>query len=63
MEKKKYIAPECEVIEVEIDSQLLAGSFTDSDFDDKEDEENDSGMMGANQHRGEWGNLWSDWGK
>ena len=61
MKKKKYIVPECEVIEVEIGSQLLSASFEDSNFGEEED--NDVNQMGANRHRGEWGNLWADWGK
>ena len=52
MEKKKYIAPECVVVEVEAVS-VLAVSVPIGD--DKP--ENDIEDM-ANRHRGEWGNLW-----
>lgn len=56
MEKKKYITPECEVIEMEFMSMIA----TSPDLGIGEDrEENDSDDM-ANKHRGEWGNLWSD---
>ena len=54
MEKKKYIAPNCEVMELEMVS-MIATSFTDgSDTTEK----NDPNDQGANKYRGEWGNLW-----
>lgn len=52
MEKKEYIAPVCEVIELETIS-MLAGSIK-KEF---EDEEGDIELQ-TNRHRGEWGNLW-----
>ena len=52
MEKKEYIAPVCEVIELETIS-MLVGSFK-QEF---EDEEGDIELQ-TNRHRGEWGNLW-----
>ena len=55
MEKKKYITPECEIIELEGAVYMQAGSF-DVGLGDQEDE-NDPGNM-SNRHRGEWGNLW-----
>lgn len=59
MEKKKYITPECEVIEMEIMSMIAASS--DWGIGDDYDENDPNDMV--NKHRGEWGNLWSDWGK
>ena len=57
MEKKKYITPECEVIELEtLPMMLVASNRT-------EVEDGGGTDMGANRHRGEWGNLWSDQGK
>ena len=53
MKKKMYIAPSCEVVEMEIVS-MIAASFTPG-----EEEENDPNEQGANKHRGEWGNLWN----
>ena len=55
MEKKEYIVPECEIIELEGAVYMQAGSF-DVDLGDKE-EENNTGSM-SNRYRGEWGNLW-----
>ena len=52
MEKKEYIAPVCEVIELETIS-MLAGSFKQ----EIEGEEGDIELQ-TNRHRGEWGNLW-----
>lgn len=64
MEKKKYITPECEV--VEMDNVYMSstspvnpqnpGTGGGTDVAGGDD-------MGANRHRGEWGNLWSDFGK
>ena len=59
MEKKKYITPECEVIEMEIMSMIAASS--DWGIGDDYDEYDPNDMV--NKHRGEWGDLWSDWGK
>ena len=59
MEKKEYIAPECEIIEMEGAVYMLDTSFDVGLGEDKEDE-NDSGSLGSNRHRGEWGNLWSN---
>ena len=59
MDTKKYIAPECEVMEVETVCMIAASE--DLGFGD-EWEDNEL-PMDANKHRGEWGNLWADWGK
>lgn len=61
MEKKKYITPECEIVEMET-VNMIANSF-DKPIEGTEEDENDSGSVGSNRHRGEWGNLWSDWGE
>ena len=55
MEKKEYIAPECEIIELEGAVYMQAGSF--EVVPDGEEEENNTGSM-SNRYRGEWGNLW-----
>ena len=52
MEKKKYVAPECVVVELEGPVYMQSGSFeekpgTGDDFE-----------LEGNRHRGEWGNLW-----
>ena len=54
MEKKEYIAPVCEVIELEIIS-MLAGSLNQEYGEEEGDIE-----LQTNRHRGEWCNLWSD---
>ena len=54
MEKKEYMTPTCEVVEIEIVSMIATSpSFNP----DGEEEENDTGNM-SNRHRGQWGNLW-----
>ena len=58
MEKKEYFAPVCEVIELETIS-MLAGSINQK----YEGEEEEDIELQTNRHRGEWGNLWSDFGK
>ena len=56
MEKKEYITPECEIIEMEVMTMIATSPNFDLDPDDKE-EENNTGSM-SNRYRGEWGNLW-----
>ena len=63
MEKKKYITPECEVMEIELESHLLGLSFEVEEDGFGSTDNNEGTDMGSNRHRGEWGNLWSDWGK
>ena len=53
MEKKKYIVPECEVIEMETVSMIAASN--DRPVTPDVDEEIE---LNSNRHRGEWGNLW-----
>ena len=53
-EKKIYVCPSCEVVEVEVQHAMLAmsgqGTDTNNDYD--------FGSRGANERRGNWGNLW-----
>ena len=59
MGKKVYIAPNCEVVEMEI-INMIAGSFQQGINPDEDwIGEGGGGDMGANSHRGEWGNLWN----
>jgi hypothetical protein len=56
MEKKKYVTPECVVVELETSVSILSGSnYTGNMGEDNEF--NDPNDM-SNRHRGEWGNLW-----
>ena len=54
MEKKKYIAPAMEIVEIEVVSMLAAsnelGVF---------DEETGADAVMSNRRRGTWGNLWA----
>jgi hypothetical protein len=56
--KKTYIAPEMQVIEMEMESVLM--SMSSSDLPGTSDGgESSGGMYGdANDRRGTWGNLW-----
>ena len=56
MNKKKYIAPQMEVIEMEV-SLVLAASAGEIPVGG---DGNGGGDALSNRHRGEWGNLWSD---
>ena len=56
-EKNVYVAPNCAVVEMEGAVYMLAGSFTEGSGDITTNDPND---QGANRHRGEWGNLWSN---
>ena len=50
---KKYIKPSCKVINIELIGMLaMSGQGTDTN------NEYDFGGRGANERRGEWGNLW-----
>ena len=51
MEKKTYIKPEIEVVEIE-SVEMMAGSLV---FNDKEV---DTGSQLSNGRRGKWGDLW-----
>ena len=53
MEKKEYIAPECLIVEMETVNILALSVPIEGSVDENESED-----MGANRHRGEWGNLW-----
>ena len=58
MEKKEYIKPEIEVIELETESPMLSASGGSGGnvgvFDDET--EDDANM--SNKRRGQWGDLW-----
>ena len=58
-EKKTYIAPVIEVVEIEIQSSILAvsGGGTLPDVGGGGDSEG-GGEGDANRRRGSWGNLW-----
>lgn len=56
MNKKEYIAPVCEVVEMDL-VNMIAGSTPGVGEDMKE---NDPGDMMSNRKRGEWGNLWGE---
>ena len=56
MEKKKYIKPEIEVMELAVEVPMLTGSLV---FSDKEvDTENQLSNSYRPGRRGQWGNLW-----
>ncbi len=60
MEKKIYIKPEMEVIEMEIQSPMLSGSDQDVNLEfgfGEVDSEKDQLSVGRTR-RGKWGNLW-----
>lgn len=51
MEKKKYIAPEMEVVDIDT-VEMISASIEIGEG------EADAGDSFSNRHRGEWGNLW-----
>ena len=52
-EKKIYVCPSCEMLEVEPQEMLaMSGQGTDTNND------YDFGSRGANERRGAWGDLW-----
>ena len=53
MEKIKYIAPEVQVLEMDV-IDMLAASISLGE------ESKDAGDSFSNRHRGQWGDLWSD---
>ena len=52
MKKKEYIAPSCEVVEMEIVSMIAVSVGVGDEIGNGTTED-------ANKHRGEWGNLWN----
>ena len=60
MEKKKYITPECEIVEMETVYMSSTSFKVETGGDGSVEEDNDVNDMGSNRHRGEWGNLWSN---
>ena len=58
MNKKEYMIPTCEVVEMETSVSILSGSTpkVDVGFGGSTDEDF---TEDANRHRGEWGNLWN----
>ena len=53
MEKKQYITPQMEIVEIELVT-MIAMSVGVSDDPTKDD------AVMSNRHRGTWGNLWAD---
>ena len=53
MEKKEYVIPTCEVVELEGTVYMQAGSITETPGT------GDDFELESNHHRGEWGNLWN----
>lgn len=51
--KKLYVKPEIEVLEIEFESYMAT-------FSNPEDSDDGPEEAGANDRRGEWGNLWSE---
>ena len=58
MNKKEYMIPTCEVVEMETSVSILSGSTPKVDVELGDDLE--YGTTETNRHRGEWGNLWSN---
>ena len=56
MEKKAYIKPQMEVIELESETMML----TASNEVDVRDETTEEDAWMTNRRRGTWGNLWAD---
>ena len=58
MEKKTYIAPYCEVVEITIENHILTGSYDEEVS--VSDAWGDDFELESNRRRGQWGNLWSE---
>ena len=59
MEKKEYIKPEIEVIDIEMQSQMMTtspGTEPGFGFGDADD----SDPLTNRRRRGTWGNLWAE---
>ena len=53
MNKKEYIKPSVEVVEMDMVSMVAASIGVGEGSED-------AGDAWSNRHRGEWGNLWAD---
>lgn len=59
MNKKKYIAPAIEVIEMEVAPYMVAGSVMNGgEIGGNPEEEPEEEL--SNNRRGQWGNLWAE---
>ena len=56
MEKKVYIKPETEVMEMAVETPMLTASLGFKD--DEVDTEEEQLSTGRRGRRGQWGNLW-----
>ena len=59
MEKKEYIKPEVEVIELDPTS-MIAASAPNIGIVDPNDPNGSGAEILSNGRRGKWGNLWAD---
>ena len=50
MEQEKYVAPQIEIIEIEVEKGFAVSIPTGDDIDE--------GTTGSPGRRGEWGDLW-----
>lgn len=63
MNRQTYITPEIEVVEIDYQSMMVAGSNeeVDTEIEITDDEYADPDLeVLTNKRRGEWGNLWKE---
>lgn len=58
--KKVYQTPAIEIIDIEIETQMMADSITSNLPDTEFGGTGEADPNEANRYRGEWGNLWAN---
>ena len=58
MEKKTYIKPEMEVLELEVETPMLSASTFKDAWTDTDEEDGQLVNGYRPNRRGQWGNLW-----
>ena len=60
MNRRTYITPEIEVVEIEYQSMMAGSEKIDDEIEIEEELANPDLEVLTNKRRGEWGNLWKE---
>ena len=60
MNRRTYITPEIEVVEIEYQSMMVGSEEIDDEIEIEDELANPDLEVLTNKRRGEWGNLWKE---
>lgn len=60
MNRRTYITPEIEVVEIEYQSMMAGSEEIDDEIEIEDELANPDLEVLTNKRRGEWGNLWKE---